>query len=132
MRPGFLELMTKAESNRSVSRSAYISSIAEHMTNLLNSRHDFCPHTPDYGLPDMNNWYRQLPGLSQQIAETIFEAVTKYEPRLHAISITVLPFEPQEFALKMRLNSLIHADQSTFTFHIELSSQGRLSVREAV
>lgn len=57
-------------------------SIYSHLSRLLNTRCGSLVHMPDYGLPDMNQIYKDLPYSLQLLINAIHATISKYEPRL--------------------------------------------------
>jgi type VI secretion system protein len=66
-----------------------LNSIHDHLIRLLNARQGVLEHLPDYGLPDLDMLYRELPYSEQDIAFAIKNVIEKYEPRL--IQVRVQP-----------------------------------------
>jgi len=121
--------MTSTGHRTPMTREHYWESIRTHLESLLNSHHDFCPHTTDYGVPDLADLYRSLPGKTAPIAESIRDAIVKFEPRLSLTDILVETFLPEEFALRLFVKARTKTDAQDCAFHVDVSSQGRVSVR---
>jgi type VI secretion system protein len=65
-------------------------SVQQNVRRILNTRAGALKHLPDYGLPDLTNVYKELPGSSHALKEQMEATLLKYEPRIRAIEIAVL------------------------------------------
>lgn len=65
-------------------------SIQAHLGKLLNARRGSIAHMPDYGLSDVSELYAELPYSQHYLIEAVTLAITKYEPRLHNITVHAL------------------------------------------
>jgi type VI secretion system protein len=70
-----------------------VSSIREHLNELLNARQGSLIHLPDYGLPDLGRIYQELPESLQELKDSLKHLIKKYEPRLKNIQIEFKPIE---------------------------------------
>lgn len=64
-----------------------LESIHDHLIRLLNARQGVLRHLPDYGLPDLDMFYRDLPYSEQDIAFAVKNVIEKYEPRLENVRV---------------------------------------------
>jgi type VI secretion system protein len=81
-------------------------SVLDNLQRILNSRAGTLSHLPDYGLPDMGVILQGLPATAQGLMHIMVETLLKYEPRLAAVSIELLPqTQPGhlEYALDVQL-----------------------------
>ncbi|TCS41297.1 type VI secretion system baseplate subunit TssE [Reinekea marinisedimentorum] len=62
-------------------------SVHDHLIRLLNARQGVLEHLPDYGLPDLDMLYRELPYSEQDIAFAVKNVIEKYEPRLTQVRV---------------------------------------------
>ena len=69
------------------SQQEMLESIHDHLTRLLNARQGVLRHLPDYGLPDLDMFYRELPYSEQDIAFAVKNIIEKYEPRLENVRV---------------------------------------------
>lgn len=84
-------------------------------------------HLPDYGLTDMGLILQGLPGTAHTLMRTLQDTLLKYEPRLVAISIQLLPqVQPGylDYALEARLRS-----GEQVSFGTTLAPEGKVLVR---
>lgn len=62
-------------------------SIVGNLNYLFNTRRGSLAHLPDYGLPDISEVYRDMPGSIVMLQQSIKEAVETYEPRLCRVRV---------------------------------------------
>ncbi|SAK53097.1 GPW/gp25 family protein [Caballeronia hypogeia] len=65
-------------------------SVQQNVRRILNTRAGALKHLPDYGLPDLTNIYKELPGSSNALKRQMEATLLKYEPRIRAIEIAIL------------------------------------------
>lgn len=65
-------------------------SVQQNVRRILNTRAGALKHLPDYGLPDLTNIYKELPGSSHALRQQMETTLLKYEPRIRAIDIAIL------------------------------------------
>jgi type VI secretion system protein len=102
-------------------------SVLDNVQRILNSRAGTLAHLPDYGLPDMGVILQGLPASAQGLMRTLQETLIKYEPRLAAVSIELLPQVLPghlEYALEAQLKG-----GGRVTFGTTLAAQGKVVVR---
>lgn len=66
-------------------------SVLDNLQRILNSRAGALSHLPDYGLPDMGTILQGLPATAQTLMGAMTDTLLKYEPRLMALAIELLP-----------------------------------------
>lgn len=102
-------------------------SVLDNVQRILNSRAGTLSHLPDYGLPDMGTVLQGLPATAQTLMTTLQQTLLKYEPRLAAVNIEMLPqILPGhlDYALDAQLK-----DGEHLTFATTLAPEGRVLVR---
>ena len=102
-------------------------SVLDNVQRILNSRAGTLSHLPDYGLPDMGTVLQGLPATAQTLMTTIQQTLLKYEPRLAAVNIEMLPHTLPghlDYALNAQLK-----DGEHLTFATTLAPEGRVLVR---
>jgi type VI secretion system protein len=62
-------------------------SILSNLERLMNTRQGAVAHLPDYGVPDLSNVYRDMPGSITELQRSIADAVETYEPRLRHVRV---------------------------------------------
>lgn len=102
-------------------------SVLDNVQRILNSRAGALAHLPDYGLPDMGLILQGLPATAHGLMRTLQDTLTKYEPRLAAVSIGLLPqVQPGhlEYALEVQFKG-----GKRLTFSTTLAPEGKVLVR---
>lgn len=105
----------------------YTLSVLDNVQRILNCRAGTLAHLPDYGLTDMGQILQGLPGTAHTLMRTLQDTLLKYEPRLAAISIQLLPqVQPGylDYALEARLRS-----GEQVSFGTTLAPEGKVLVR---
>ncbi len=62
-------------------------SIIANLGRLLNTRRGALAHLPEYGLPDISDVYRDMPGSVVDLQRAIAAAVETFEPRLRHVRV---------------------------------------------
>ena len=102
-------------------------SVLDNLQRILNSRAGSLSHLPDYGLPDMGRILQGLPASAHELMGTLVDTLLKYEPRLEAVNIELLPqTQPGhlEYALDLQLK-----DGQRVNFGTSLAAEGKVLVR---
>jgi type VI secretion system protein len=102
-------------------------SVLDNLQRILNSRAGSLSHLPDYGLPDMGLILQGLPATAHDLIGTMTDTLLKYEPRLAAITIELLPQALPghlEYALDLQLK-----DGQRVNFGTSLAAEGKVLVR---
>ncbi|MGF6098844.1 type VI secretion system baseplate subunit TssE [Pseudomonas sp. 18175] len=105
----------------------YALSVLDNLRRILNSRAGSLSHLPDYGLPDMGVILQGLPATAHGLITTMTATLLKYEPRLAAVSIELLPQALPghlEYALDVQLQDGQHV-----SFGATLAPEGKALVR---
>lgn len=104
-----------------------ILSVLDNLQRILNSRAGTLDHLPDYGLPDMGLILQGLPATAQELIRTMAATLLKYEPRLAALNIELLPQVLPghlDYALDLQLKG-----GARVTFGTTLAPEGKVLVR---
>jgi type VI secretion system protein len=102
-------------------------SVLDNLQRILNSRAGTLSHLPDYGLPDMGLILQGLPATAHGLMRTMVDTLLKYEPRLAAVNIELLPQALPghlEYALDVQLKG-----GERVTFGTTLAPEGKVLVR---
>lgn len=62
-------------------------SILSNLDRLMNTRQGALAHLPNYGVPDLSDVYRDMPGSIGELQRAIAGAVETYEPRLRGVRV---------------------------------------------
>ncbi|WP_244817792.1 type VI secretion system baseplate subunit TssE [Caballeronia sp. Lep1P3] len=85
-------------------------SVQQNVRRILNTRAGALKHLPDYGLPDLTNIYKELPGSSHALKQQMETTLLKYEPRIRAIDIGIL--ENDDPGLQVSFEMTCHLKRS--------------------
>ncbi|QHF44602.1 type VI secretion system lysozyme-like protein [Pseudomonas sp. S35] len=102
-------------------------SVLDNVQRILNSRAGALSHLPDYGLPDMGLILQGLPATAHGLISTMTATLLRYEPRLAAVVIELLPQTLPghlEYALDMQLK-----EGPRVNFGTTLGPEGKVLVR---
>lgn len=102
-------------------------SVLDNLQRILNSRAGALSHLPDYGLPDMGTILQGLPATAHVMMTTLVGTLLKYEPRLAAVDIDMLPQTRAghlEYTLYVQLKN-----GERMTFGTTLAPVGKVLVR---
>lgn len=90
--------------NRYPSHDDLLKSVHDHLMRLLNARQGVLKHLPDYGLPDLDMFYRELPYSEQDIAFAVKRVIEKYEPRLVQVRVIPRARDLRRCVVRMEIN----------------------------
>ncbi|MCY1301119.1 type VI secretion system lysozyme-like protein [compost metagenome] len=102
-------------------------SVLDNLQRILNCRAGTLSHLPDYGLPDMSQILHGMPGSAHGLMGTMTNMLLKYEPRLAAVSMELLPQTLPghlEYTVTVELRDGVRA-----TFGTTLAPEGRVLMR---
>lgn len=102
-------------------------SVLDNLQRILNSRAGSISHLPDYGLPDMGLMLQGLPASAHGLMSTLTATLLKYEPRLAAVNIELLP-QTQPGHLEYALDAQLKEGERV-TFGTTFSPEGNVLVR---
>lgn len=105
----------------------YTLSVLDNLQRILNCRAGTISHLPDYGLPDMGVILQGLPATAHGLMSIMVGTLLKYEPRLAAVNIQLLPQTLPghlEYALNVQLKGGRQA-----TFGTTVAPEGRVLMR---
>jgi type VI secretion system protein len=85
-----------------------LTSIHDHLLRLLNARQGVLKHLPDYGLPDLDMFYRELPYSEQDIAFSVKSVIEKYEPRLIHVRVQPRARDIRNCVVRMEISGRLH------------------------
>ncbi|NWB91946.1 type VI secretion system baseplate subunit TssE [Pseudomonas agarici] len=105
----------------------YTLSVLDNLQRILNSRAGALSHLPDYGLPDMGMILQGLPASAHGLMDTLTVTLLKYEPRLAAVNIELLP-QTRPGHLEYALDAQLKGGER-MTFGATLAPEGKVLVR---
>ncbi len=82
-------------------------SIVDHLQRLLNTRQGMLIHNPSYGMPDVADLFRKLPGSTGELQANLERALRGFEPRLEFVRVSNLDFEPGSGKIRFRISAAV-------------------------
>lgn len=104
-------------------------SVHDHLIRLLNARQGVLEHLPDYGLPDLDMFYRELPYSEQDIAFSVKQVIEKYEPRLRNVRVQPRTRDIRRCVVRMEISGLL-ADGTAVRFQTLFKSNYQAQVMQ--
>lgn len=104
-------------------------SIAEHIQRLLETRKGMLVHMPDFGMPDIGDLFRRLPGSANEIQSEMEGLIRKYEPRMEQIRVQFVEFEPAHARIRFRISGTMKGS-GRVQFESSFFPNGRGLVRQ--
>ncbi|CAK9889266.1 MULTISPECIES: type VI secretion system baseplate subunit TssE [Pseudomonas] len=102
-------------------------SVLDNLQRILNSRAGTLAHLPDYGLPDMGMILQGLPGSAHGLMSTMVNTLLKFEPRLAAVDVVLLP-QSRPGHLEYTLDVQLKGGRRV-SFGTTLAPEGKVLVR---
>ncbi|AJQ93826.1 type VI secretion system baseplate subunit TssE [Gynuella sunshinyii] len=110
------------------SEDDHLHSIHDHLIRLLNARQGVLGHLPDYGMPDLNRLYQELPYSESDMAIAIKNIVEKYEPRLSRVQVTPQSRDYNTAVVTMNITGWVGSGrQVSFQTHFKSSGIAEIS-----
>lgn len=106
-----------------------LNSVHDHLIRLLNARQGVLEHLPDYGLPDLDMFYRELPYSEQDIAFSVKQVIEKYEPRLRNVRVQPRTRDIRRCVVRMEISGLL-ADGTAVRFQTLFKSNYQAQVMQ--
>lgn len=104
-----------------------LASIHDHLIRLLNARQGVLGHMPDYGLPDVNRFYQNLPYTAEDLAKAVRDVIEKYEPRLESVEVKHLPRDDKFAIVRLEISGKV-VGGSDVRFQTLFKSSGQAEV----
>ncbi|MDY6951666.1 MAG: type VI secretion system baseplate subunit TssE [Thermodesulfobacteriota bacterium] len=107
-----------------------IDSVLNHLQRILNSRQGSTPIAEDYGVPDFTEFLRRYPDSLNDFERSIRQTIQKYEPRLRAVRVRLIPQEEDAFSLRFQIVAKLATDEykESVRFESLVDSDGKISV----
>jgi type VI secretion system protein ImpF len=149
LKPSLLDRLTDPESEGTIGRPGYsvtqmVDSVRRDLENLLNSHLTERAIPAEYvqvknsiaayGLPDLVSLHSGGPEASQKIAAALEEAITRFEPRLSNVRVTILEgSNARQLKLEFQIQATLRVDPApevSFVTVLTLTT-GEASIRRA-
>ena len=107
-----------------------IDSVLNHLQRILNSRQGSTPIAEDYGVPDFTEFLRRYPDSLNDFERSIRQTIQKYEPRLRAVRVRLIPQEDDAFSLRFQIAAKLATEEykESVRFGSLVDSDGKISV----
>lgn len=107
-----------------------IDSVLNHLQRILNSRQGSTPIGEDYGVPDFTELLRRYPDSLNDFERSIRQTIQKYEPRLRAVRVRLIPQEEDAFSLRFQIAAKLANEEykDSVFFESLVDSDGKISV----
>jgi type VI secretion system protein len=106
---GLLEMLTGAYLDgtpvEGVPRQARrIRSVADQIQRILETRKGMLVHMPDFGMSDIGDLFRRLPGSASEIRSEMETLIRRFEPRMEHVRVEFEEFDPAFARVKFRIS----------------------------
>lgn len=107
-----------------------IDSVLNHLQRILNTRQGSTPIAEDYGVPDFTEFLRRYPDSLNDFERSIRQTIQKYEPRLRAVRVRLIPQEDDAFSLRFQIAAKLATEEykESVRFESLVDSDGKISV----
>ena len=105
-------------------------SVVEHIQRLLESRKGMLVHMPDFGMPDIGDLFRRLPGSATEIQTEMEALIRKYEPRMENVRVHFEEFDAAKARVRFRITGSLKGT-GRVQFESSFFPNGRGEVRDA-
>lgn len=102
-------------------------SIMDHLNRLLNTREGSVPHLPNYGIPDVSEIYRKMPGSIIDLQNAIKKTIELYEPRLKNVKVLIPDEKKNKFSLSFIITGEMRNSGGQVRFETTFASNGKSS-----
>lgn len=82
-------------------------SVADHIRRLLETRRGMLSHMPEFGMPDMGELFRRLPGSASEIQEGMETLIGNYEPRMKNVRVEFQEFDAARARIRFRITGVL-------------------------
>jgi type VI secretion system protein len=106
-------------------------SVLIHLGRMFSVRQGHSLTVPDYGMPDLTDFMRELPTSASAMEKSIRSCIETYEPRLRSVRVRFVRSDEDVFNMRFDIRArLVLGDESApVSFEANLDSEGRLSIR---
>lgn len=119
----------KPERRSEESTRRIIDSVLRHLQRILNTKRGNVPIAEDYGVPDFTDLLRSYPESIRDLERSIRQTIQKYEPRLKAVRLNLIPQDEDMLTLRFQIIARLAVKQENILFETVLDSDGKVSIR---
>jgi type VI secretion system protein len=102
--------------------------LQQHLMQLFNTRKGSISYLPDYGLPDLNEIYQQLPLSMGELVSEIKALIEKYEPRLSNVQMVPYMSDEVDCVVYLRLQGTFNPGGTKIHFETYFLSGGEAKI----
>jgi type VI secretion system protein len=108
-----------------------IDSILRHLQRILNTKRGNVPIADDFGLPDFTVILQVYPESLRLFERAIRQTLQKYEPRLKAARVQLMPEEEDRLSLHFQIIAQLALEQERIPvlFESYLDAGGKVNIR---
>lgn len=107
--------------------------VRDHLVLLLNTRRGSVPHLPDYGLPDVSEFYTDYPGSLAELRRLVEQLIRTYETRLSNVRVRLLEPGSSEFRASFLISGDLEVEDEPVrvTYRTTINNSGRAALEQA-
>jgi len=107
-----------------------VDSVLRHLQRILNTKQGNVPIAEDYGVPDFTDFLDDLPDSVREIEKTLRLTIQKYEPRLKAVKVNLIPQEEDLLSLRFQIVAKLTTESKTqVLFETIIDTDGKVSIK---
>lgn len=126
---GIFEVLNHQNPATHDNQQALLPSICQHLNYLLNTKRESMAHLAYYGLPDLGEIYRSLPGGLATFSKEVEKVISHYEPRITSVKCTQFQLDSQSGQVTLALDIMtIQQQRSYLTTHLSPNNKMTVSV----
>lgn len=103
-------------------------SVADHIQRLLETRKGMLVHMPDFGMSDIGDLFRRLPGSATEIRAEMEALIRTYEPRMENVRVEFQEFDAARARVRFKISGSL-AGGGRVQFESSFFPNGRGEVR---
>jgi type VI secretion system protein len=107
---GLLEMLTGDVPGRDaggrpcLGQARRIRSVADQIQRILETRKGMLVHMPEFGMSDIGDLFRRLPGSASEIRSEMETLIRRFEPRMEHVRVEFEEFDPAFARVKFRIS----------------------------
>lgn len=104
--------------------------VRDHLALLLNTRRGAVPHLPDYGLPDVSEFYTDYPGSLAELRRLVEQLIRTYETRLSNVRVRLIESDSSEFRASFLISGDLESEDEPVrvTYRTTINNSGRAAL----
>jgi type VI secretion system protein len=107
-----------------------VDSVVRHLQRILNTRQGNVPIAEDYGIPDLLDFLQTYPESVREIERALKLAIQKYEPRLQAVKVRLVPQEEDILSLRFQIVAKLSTEtRRQVLFETLIDADGKIDVQ---